>query len=413
VRILWVGDSPTVSTGFAKCTRFACNALHAAGHDITILGINEFGDPHSYPYPIYPAVQPLDNGFDQFGVSRLPSMIERVRPDLVIILNDPWNIPAYFDQIDIAIEQGLPVDLIPPVIGWLAVDSRNQRGSDCNRLAHAIVWTEFGAKELLRGGYCGGYSIVPLGVDLSVFNPRDKAESRAKTCPLHIPPDAFIIGVVGRNQPRKRLDLTIEYFAEFLSQTKAPDAYLYLHVAPTGERGCDIKSLVKYYNLTGKVILSSPAAGSGIYEEHLPWLYSSFDVYLSTSQGEGFGLPALEAAACGVPIVVPDCGGFSSWIPDGNAIKVPCSSTVLTAPLNSHPYTIGGIPDRATTVEALARLYVSPVGRLELSCQALEIAQGFTWELAMSKLVSVVGAYNLETATVETTSNAEGVPNGN
>lgn len=392
MKVLWVGDSPTVSTGFAKCTRFACEALHSAGHEITVLGINEFGDPHSYPYPIYPAIQPLDHGHDPFGVSRLPSMIARIKPDLVVLLNDPWNVPAYFEQIDAAIEQGLSADLVPPIIGWLAVDSRNQRGADCNRLAHVIVWTEFAGEELVRGGYEGVYSIVPLGVDLSIFNPRDKAESRAKTCPAHIAsnPDSFIVGVVGRNQPRKRLDLTIEYFAEFLSRTGADNAYLYLHVSPTGERGCNIKSLVKYYGLTGKVILSSPVAGFGIYEEQMPALYSSFDVYLSTSQGEGFGLPALEAAACGVPIVVPDCGGFSSWIPDGSAIKVHCSGAALTAPLNSYPYTIGGIPDRAATVEALSRLYVSQSDCRELEYRALQMAQGLTWESAVSKLVSVI-----------------------
>jgi hypothetical protein len=44
MKVLWVGDSPNVDTGFARCTRAACAALADAGHQVAIVGINEPGD---------------------------------------------------------------------------------------------------------------------------------------------------------------------------------------------------------------------------------------------------------------------------------------------------------------------------------------------------------------------------------
>jgi D-inositol-3-phosphate glycosyltransferase len=394
VRVLFVGDSPTVSTGFAKCTRFACEALHLAGHEIHILGINEFGDPHSYPYKIYPCISPLDGCQDPFGVGRLPLIIDRVKPDLIILLNDPWNVPEYFNHLKWINERRTKMKMepvtIPPIVGWLAVDSRNQKGAGCNDLAHVIVWTEFAGQELVKGGYTGQYSIVPLGVDLDTYYPRSKSESRSKVCPPNFPTDFFIVGVVGRNQPRKRLDLTIQYFSEWVHRFRIDNAYLYLHVSPTGERGCDIRSLVHYYGLQGKVLVSNPEAGFGLDESLMPFVYSAFDVYLSTSQGEGFGLPALESMACGTPVIVPGCGGYDSWIPDGTALKVPCSHTALTAPLNDHPYTIGGVIDGQSLIDYLNKLYTFPPMRDSLSNRGLELAKSLTWNQAGRNLVKTI-----------------------
>lgn len=391
MRILWCGDSPSVSTGFAKCTRFGCEALYKAGHEIHILGINEFGDPHNYPYKIYPCIHTLDGCGDPFGVGRLPLMIERVNPDLIVLLNDPWNVPAYFEQIDRVNEYRTTPLIIPPVIGWLAVDSKNQKGEQCNRLDHVMVWTEFAARELVKGGYSGSHSIVPLGVDCDLFKPQDRAECREKILKSVLPANldidnAFVVGVVGRNQPRKRLDLTLEYFAKWVHSYNVENAFLYLYVSPTGESGCDIVSLVNYYGLKGKVVAAHPEMGCGIDESYMPLVYGAFDVYLSTSQAEGFGLPSLESLACGVPCILPNYGGYD-WAPDECALKVHCSSSALTAPLNAYPYTVGGVVDKVGVVGALQKMYLYPELRERMGRNGVEFARGMSWKEAGRKLV--------------------------
>jgi D-inositol-3-phosphate glycosyltransferase len=378
MKILWCGDSPTVSTGFARCTRAACDALHAAGHEVAVLGLNEFGDPHPYPYPIYPATNFMDGGRDVFGVGRLPRLIERLRPDVVVLLTDPWNVKGYVQAIDHSGVQPLPI-----LVGWLAVDACNQVGRECNDLYAAVTWTEFAAQELHRGGYGGLTPVVGLGVDHDTFYPRDQAECRAAVLrAVDIPADAFIIGVVGRNQVRKRLDLICYYFAQWIRKHHVDNAYLLLHVAPTGDRGVDLQSLCNYLGISERVLLRTPNIGHGVTDQYLSLTYGCMDVLATTTQGEGWGLQVSEAMACGVPCLVPDWSGLGTqggW-PKGAAISVPCTNIALTAPQNSLLYTVGGVPDCGTFIQELQALYSAPLHRQAYRQRGLRRASTLSWE---------------------------------
>lgn len=377
MRVLWVGDTPNVSTGFARCTRAVCAELYAAGHEIAVLGINEFGDPQvepdgwrlapRYPYPIYRAKR--RSGGDAFGAQRLPHLVAQLNPDVVVLLQDPWNVPEYFDAMDEAqVKQ-------PPVVAWLAVDAKNHPHSQqLNRLAHVVTWTQFAIDELRRGGYTGTSSIVPLGVDTSQFCPGDRAEARRAVLPEGFSERAFVCGVVGRNQPRKRLDLVLAYFSEFLERYGIDDAYLYLHVAPTGEKSCDIRAVGAHYGgkLVGKVVIAAPEAGVGLEDSAMPQVYRAMDVLLTCTQGEGWCLPVHEAMACGIPVICPDWSALGEW-PEDAVVKVPCTATALSAPLNLYPYTIGGIPDREATVKALWQMYAYKAVRQEYSDRGLAL----------------------------------------
>lgn len=383
MRVLWVGDA-VVSSGFAACTHAACDELHARGHEVHVLGINYHGDPHGYPYKVYPCYQPLDHGGDGFGIGRLPHLVHRLRPDVVVLLNDPWNVKPYLHSL-----RQLPDDFKRPLmVGWMAVDGKNQRGWQLNGLDHVTVWTEFAKQELTSRGMNVDCDVVPLGVGPE-FAPLDKVESRTLVFPPNLPVDAFVVGVVGRNQPRKRLDLSIEYFAEWVTKRDVKDAYLYLHVGPTGDVGVDVASLVTYYGMQGRVVMNEPPLGRGSALEHMVRTYSSFDVYLTTSQGEGWGLPCLEAMACGVPCVVPDWSGLGDWTRDA-AVKVPCSSTALTAPMNGLMYTVGGVPDKRATVSELDALYRSEAHRSVYVKRGLKMAASLPWSAAGAGMTDVL-----------------------
>lgn len=385
MKVLWVGDA-VVSSGFARCTHAACDALHAAGHEVHVLGINHYGDPHGYPYTIYPCHQPLDGGRDGFGVTRLPRLVARTVPDVVVLLNDPWNVPAYLDSLADRLVEDFPM---PKLVGWLAVDAKNQRGEPLNKLDHVAVWTPFAANELRNGGYRGALDIVPLGVDHELFAPGDRAAARAAVLPEGIPEDAFIVGAVGRNQPRKRLDLTIAYFAEWARRGQHENAYLYLHVGPTGDMGCDVRSLTAYYGVLGRVLISEPPIGSGIEDEQMASVYSALDVLISTTQGEGWGLTALEAMACGIPCILPRWSAFADWAAEG-VITVPCTSTAPSAPLNGLAYTIGGIADREQFIRELENVYVNPAYRSEVALRGQRIAKRFSWSETGKQFVAML-----------------------
>lgn len=345
-KLLWIGDA-ACDSGFARCTHQILDVLRLTW-DVTVLGLNYRGDPHPYPYPIYPA----RNGGDIFGVARISELVATTTPDLVVVQNDPWNFPDY-----------LKVLANLPVVGIVAVDGENCRGRQLNGLALAIFWTEFAQCEAALGGYSGPSTTIPLGVDLSTYRTVERKQARAALglpARLH---DAYIVGNVNRNQPRKRLDLTISYFAEWVKKYQIDDAYLFLHVAPTGDRGYDCQQLMSYYGINRRLILSEPDVYRGESEQRLVLMYSSFDVQVSTTQGEGWGLCTMEGMACGVPQIVPAWSALCEWTEDA-AVKVPCSTIACTP---NKINVVGGVPDREEFIASLDRLYHDAAERQRLS----------------------------------------------
>jgi glycosyltransferase involved in cell wall biosynthesis len=378
MNILWVGDA-IVSTGFSKCTHSITDRLASYGCNVSILGLNYFGDPHDKPVDIYPCYNPIEGGRDFFGLGRIRDLTLRTDADVVVIQNDPWNIKPYLEALGTF--EDLPKTSKPPaVLGYLAVDSRNQKGLELNELDGVVVWTDFAEDELRSSGYVGRTNVLPLSVDLESFKPRDKILSRQLIFKdkLPNPSESFVVGVIGRNQTRKRLDLTIEYFAAWLQDStnskdlNKDDAYLYLHVAPTGDTGFDLRSIINYYGISDRVIICEPDIGFGVSDDVMPMIYNCLDVYVSTSQAEGWGLPAMEAMASKVPCLVPVSGGLGSWASDA-ALTISCSSSALTAPERGLLHTVGSVPDKHDFVAKLNELYWDQVTRLSWALEGFNL----------------------------------------
>lgn len=339
-RLLWIGDA-VAATGFARCTHHVLDGLKDEW-DVHVLGINYMGDPHPYPYAIYPAWA----GGDAFGIQRTEQLCRDLKPDLVVVQNDPWNVPTYVKKIPGTV----------PIVASMPVDGKNCKAKGLNGLALAIFWTAFGEWEAKEGGYTGPSTVIPLGVDLDLYRPIDRAEARLKAGLSEDMQRAFIVGNVNRNQPRKRLDLTVEYFAAWTERHSIDDAYLFLLVAPTGDQGYDLPQLMKYYGFGGerkRLIILTPEIGKGLPEALLPSVYSCFDVQLTTTQGEGWGLTTMEGMACGVPQIVPAWSALGEWAANAS-VQVPCSATAVTPNFIN---VLGGVADKDATVSALQDLY--------------------------------------------------------
>jgi glycosyltransferase involved in cell wall biosynthesis len=338
-KLLWIGDA-VCDSGFAKCTHKILEEV-AQRFEVSVLGINYRGKPHDYPYKIWPAGI---NG-DLFGVRAMLEMCDKIHPDVIVLQNDPWNVPAYVRELS---KLKVPI----PTVGIMAVDAPNCLGRALNGLHHVIFWTEFAREEAYKGGLTRPSGVCPLGVDTDVFYPQDKIESRrAAGLPDEVI-NGYIVGNINRNQPRKRMDLTIRYFAEWMKTRKVPDAFLWLHVCPTGDTGFGVEQLAKYYGIGERIILVEPEVWKGVAEKHIALTLNCFDVQMSTTQGEGWGLTTMEGMACGTPQIVPDWSALGEWAREG-AMFVPVTSTACTLRVNA----IGGIADETQFIEALDLLY--------------------------------------------------------
>lgn len=365
--LLVVADA-AVATGFAKATHKYLDVVHHH-YDTHVVGINYYGEPHDYPYKIWPPKS--ITGGDAFGVQRMAKLISKLRPSLVLVQNDVWNIPSYLRHCGNV-----------PMVAALAVDGKNCRGAGLNGLRHAIFWTKFGQAEAREGGYSGQSTVIPLGVDLDLYKPLDR-----EACRELLPFDrsdrdrirgAFIIGNVNRNHPRKRLDLQISMFAEWIHTRQINDAFLFIHSAPTGDDAVDIGQLAQFFGIQNRILLFEPEVGGGIPEEKLPLLYNSFDLLCNTSQGEGWGLPAMEAMACGVPTLGGAWAAYPEWAE--SAMKLILCSEIACTPNRINA--VGGIIDRAATLAAWDDFYKTPELRQFHRQEGLKLVARpeFRWE---------------------------------
>ncbi len=153
--------------------------------------------------------------------------------------------------------------------------------------------------------------IIAPGVDHAFFAPGDRAQARRA---LALPAEGPLLLFVGRIQPLKGVGVAVSALAAMAGDH--PDAHLVVVGGPSGPHGDAevdrIARLVVDLGLEDRVLFVPPRA-----HELLSSFYRAADVCLVPSRSESFGLVALEAAACGTPVVASDVGGLRSLVDHG------------------------------------------------------------------------------------------------
>ena len=363
--LLWVGDSPTTAwTGFGKASKYILHEL-SSRFDVVAVGTTHDGAPYSrkeIPYDVYPL---------NYGIGKV---VSQRKPSIAIIQHDPWQIPSFMRAVG-----NIPTMAVMPI------DGKNCNCSYLNGLSLAVWWTEWAAKEARENGYGGLSTVIPLGVDLNIYKPMTTGDAR-KAIGLPLPDDAFVVGYIARNQPRKRLDLAVRHFGEWIKSKNVQDAYLYIQTAPTGETAYDVSELIRYERISNRFIPVESDLRGAITEEKMCAVYNAIDVFWSTSQGEGFGMPALEAMACGTPCILPDWAAYGDWaLPAARLVKIADTAATINfaKPASGVKIAVlGATPDRADNVEALDKMYRDQYYRDVLTKKSLALAgeDRFRWE---------------------------------
>jgi len=160
----------------------------------------------------------------------------------------------------------------------------------------------------LYGADAAKVSLVPCGVDLSVFRPLDRKTSRDR---LGLNGDKILL-YVGRVEPLKGLDLLVETAAQMDSEEGV--RVMVVGADVNGDREMDrVKLLAKERDLEDQIDFVGQ-----VDHNELPLYYNAADVCVVPSYYESFGLVALEAMACGTPVVATRVGGLSTIIQHGS-----------------------------------------------------------------------------------------------
>ena len=312
MRILWLSNSPMVGSGYGEQTALFAPRLRDMGHDVAIAanfgihGATTFWDG----MPVFSAQQHNET---------ISTFARHWKADWVITLYDSWVFKL--DDWDVEkIAMWAPVDEWPPPVAVVEV-LKNQK-------IQPIAMSRFGEHWLKKSGLDPLY--VPHGVDTKVFKPGDRAAAREV---LEIPEDAFLVGMVGANRGwskhacRKAFPQAFDAFAQFAA--RHDDAYLYCHTQAqpgANSSGIDLVLMSRAMGIPEDRLAFPPDVAWHLHvmdNQFVAGVMAGFDVLLNPSMSEGFGIPIIEAQACGVPVIVSDHSSMpelcqSGWLVSGD-----------------------------------------------------------------------------------------------
>lgn len=225
-----------------------------------------------------------------------------------------------------------------------------------------VANTRFEAQDLVAN-YDAAPSrtvVVQPGVDLDRFRPGPARRSR-----LGLPPSGRIVAFVGRIQPLKAPDVLISA----LPFLRDPDVTLVICGGPSGsglDRPSSLIELAASLGVADRVLFLPPQTG-----DDLATLYRCADLVAVPSYNESFGLVALEAQACGTPVLAAAVGGLVTAVRDGMSGQL----------VDGH--------DPRDWARALDSLLASPGRRAELSAGAVAHASCFSWDRTAEGLLAV------------------------
>lgn len=208
--------------------------------------------------------------------------------------------------------------------------------------------------------------IVSPGVDLETFTPGDRSAARSA---VGLPDDAQVVLFVGRIQPLKAPDVLLRAVARLLEREPERREKLVVAVlgGPSGtglDKPRGVQQLARELGIADVVQFVPPAARAELAQ----W-YRAADLLAVPSYSESFGLVALEAEACGTPVVAANVGGLPDAVGDAGRL------------VDGH--------DPDDWAKVISELLDDSDARKSLSDKAIEHARHFGWDATSERLLEV------------------------
>jgi glycosyltransferase involved in cell wall biosynthesis len=317
-KILIIGDA-VAPTGFARVIRSIFEPLHN-DYELHQLATRYDGSPHDYPWKLSAA----SKGTSRYGYDQIVPLTEQIQPAIVFLLYDiPFQIP-YLEQLRKAVPQPKIVFYSPVESGPIAPEIMQR----LHGVSRYVLFTEYGRREIAEAlksvreqdptFQFPDLEVIPHGVASDKFFPltggsdvpgestswrRLEARRQMKLDDAEHR-EAFIVLNANRNMPRKRIDLTMQSFAEF-AKDKPANVKLYLHMA-TEDTGWNVLILAKRYGIFDRLIMTQADNSRPAFsDEQLNTLYNACDVGITTVTGEAWGMVSFEHAATHAAQIVP------------------------------------------------------------------------------------------------------------
>lgn len=394
-RILFCSEATFLNTGYATYTREILNYLYSTGkYEIAeMASYGERTDPRAknIPWKFYGVIpdsscseeeknQYNQNPTAQFGELMFEPVCLDFLPDVVCDIRDFWMLDFaerspfrnYFKWCIMP-----TVDARPQARQWVATYESADACLTYSEWAGEVLKQQSGDKI----NYIG---ISPPSAHGAYQPIENKTALRAS---FGIDPDAKIIGTVMRNQRRKLYPDLFQAFRMLLDSVEDNSKYyLYCHTSYP-DLGWDIPELLQQYKLSSKVyftyicgqtgkpfpslfkgaVIQSPYTGqfgaslsnvkNGVEYEDLSKIINLFDLYVQYANCEGFGLPQVEAAACGIPVMATDYSAMESVV--RNLGGTPLTPKALYKELETGCFR--AVPDNVLAAQKFKEFFEQPI----------------------------------------------------
>ena len=326
VRVLWISAGHFFETGYGNMNRDILNYLQDQGFDVYSMS-NQITVGMSRGYIIVEGIKTIPMGKDAFYRDIMPSVIQKVKPDLTFSLWDVW---IWYDiRTKINYWRMLKDQIGEDLVKWVPyvpIDAKLWKGSSIVKALeesyHMVAMARFGYDELSKFFKKSDITLIPHHIDTKVYYPKDYQEAvedlnnflkekGALIKPIEeaLPEDSFKLIFVGENiSERKDIPRLLRAFKLFLDIVEQnyktnKDIKLILRTNPEPVPGnsFDLISIIEKLDISKNIVIF----GEKMPAQYLNDLYNISDIYVSASRGEGFGLPIVEAMATSKPAVLP------------------------------------------------------------------------------------------------------------
>lgn len=330
-RILWSGIAPYHKTGYGVQAALFIEQLAALGYELVFhrMGAGVEDDTRHPDFVTeWCGVPIIGGGMGDFGPPpplEVKAAFGGHRPDLVLVLKDAWVLnPRHYARYNTAVWCNIDCD---------PMGEPDRAFFEASKAAPLAV-SKFGVSVMRAAGLTPWY--VPHGINLGYWTPGDQEEARDL---LGLPDGNFIAGINAANLGKVPRKAFYEQFAAFAEYARRFDkkALLLCHTNPDNPEGVDLRRLARFTGIEDRVVFGAhmnmrPA-------QMLNW-YRSIDVLLNATMGEGFGVPIVEALACGVPVIATRATAMAEklelpaagWLVDGQPFWNEAHGATWTVP---------------------------------------------------------------------------------
>lgn len=306
--VIYISDFDLVASGYMQLSIALCNGLAQRGKKIMALGLGYNGSEHNWPFSIIPVRSEAGMALVKAMWQNLNALSQAGEIDHIEAIVAALDIPYQARLVQII--KGQQEALNRPYIGIFPVESGPLCMTWANILApmqERLVISQFGLQQMTDAKVDGTF--LPLGIDISSWRRPQPGERKALRKALGFEEGQFVVLTVADNQERKNLWAGARTIADL---AKTHDAYWALVTRVNSPFGWRMDELAQSLGITERMMLFD----RGLPFDRLWTLYAAADAFLLPSKAEGFGMPLIEAMACGVPVVATDCTACTEQIYD-------------------------------------------------------------------------------------------------